>query len=87
MRHMLRTTALSAVLLGSASQAFANTDGFHTVNGYRDAQGQVGFKLTQIGGYGELIVDVQGFGGSKARQAALLRSPLPQSRARTACFR
>lgn len=63
MRHMLRTTALSAVLLGSASQAFANTDGFHTVNGYRDAQGQVGFELTQIGGYGELIVDVQGFGG------------------------
>ncbi|RRH73541.1 hypothetical protein [Falsigemmobacter faecalis] len=63
MRHMLKTTALTAVLLSTAATGFAGTDGYHTVNGYSDAQGQLGFDLTQIGGYGELTVAVQGFGG------------------------
>lgn len=63
MRHQLRSMALTAALLGTAAPALANTDGFHTVNGYRDSQGALGFELTQIGEYGELTVDVQGFGG------------------------
>lgn len=63
MRQQLRSMAFTAVLLGTAAPVLANTDGYHTVNGYSDQKGQLGFELTQIGEYGELTVDLQGFGG------------------------
>ncbi len=56
---LIRKSALSvaAVLLTSATAFAAEHDGFYNVS-YQD----IGFSLTQIGGFGELKIDVGGFG-------------------------
>lgn len=56
---LIRKSALSvaAMLLTSATAFAAENDGFYNVS-YQD----IGFSLTQIGGFGELKIDVSGFG-------------------------
>lgn len=56
---LIRKSALSvaAVLLTSAAAFAAENDGFYNVT-YQD----IGFSLTQIDGFGELKIDVNGFG-------------------------
>ena len=56
MRLLSLTAGLTAALL-SSSAVLAQEEGFFTVN-YKD----IGFDLTQLGGYGELVVRPEGFG-------------------------
>lgn len=58
----MKRFSISAALLGvsliAVNTASANDDGFFNVT-YND----IGFQLTQLGGFGELIITPQGFGG------------------------
>lgn len=56
MRLLTLTAGLTAALLSSGA-VMAQDDGFFNVN-----YNNIGFDLTQVGGYGELIVRPQGFG-------------------------
>jgi hypothetical protein len=53
----LMSAALIGAILSTSVIASANDDGFFNVN-YND----IGFELTQIGGYGELVIKPDGFG-------------------------
>lgn len=57
MNVFLMTAALIGASLSTSVIALANDDGFFNVS-YSD----IGFELTQIGGYGELVIKPQGFG-------------------------
>lgn len=57
MKLYLITAALLSAASILPSIACANDDGFYNVN-----YNNIGFELTQIGGYGELIVKPEGFG-------------------------
>lgn len=57
MKNLLISATILAASASTASIASANDDGFFNVN-YND----IGFDLTQIGGYGELTIKPQGFG-------------------------
>lgn len=56
MRHILSSVALLGAVGFAGSAALANGDGFYNVS-YND----IGIELTQLGGYGELIIKPQGF--------------------------
>lgn len=57
MKLHLATAALLSAASILPTVASANDDGFYNVN-----YNNIGFELTQVGGYGELIVKPQGFG-------------------------